>query len=424
MVDRTDGLTSPDSEEREDEALATTFVDARAAETPLERPEAEEPEGDASEVASEFQRTTREAIGRQFNDGTVTIATEDGRIVRQRVNREGFYIYENQGVVHYDLQQETMGDFWNEALVVLSHLIGGRWGEFSSSIEQFYGGGDNYVDPNDQDIFVEVADQVADGEVDRAFRDFQTGGDAPRINVTVRGENLNIPIGDRQTAVIEAIQQVSAGNQTTGRLMQAFWGAESVFGTALRSSTTAWGDFHFIQKSFAGIVNDRGNQIIADMRRDGYNAEADTLQGFIDRGEVGKSLSRHRPFLELRDDPVIATYAAYHLIDQKADAIGADPSNRADWGRIYMAYTTGEGTALLFSRLANRYPNINITDTILNGTAEQFGLDAGVLDDIKDAIRANRGLWETGNNTAAEIERNYAARVAGHAGNFDATFSS
>jgi len=161
MVDRTDGLTSPDSEEREDEALATTFVDARAAETPLERPEAEEPEGDASEVASEFQRTTREAIGRQFNDGTVTIATEDGRIVRQRVNREGFYIYENQGVVHYDLQQETMGDFWNDFLVVLSHVIGGRWGEMSAAVDSMFPT-EVYVDPNDREERIATLRDVAE----------------------------------------------------------------------------------------------------------------------------------------------------------------------------------------------------------------------------------------------------------------------
>ncbi len=173
MADREEGLTSPDIDETEEARLRGSFGDAREAEAPLERTADDEGEPDErSEVAAAFdagatQKTTDLAIGVQNQDGTVNVATEDGRIIRvnrNNINNEGMYVYQDgddEGVVHVALQQGTMGDFWGDVLVVLSHLLGGRWGEMSSSVEMLFPR-EVYVDPNDREERISTLRDVAE----------------------------------------------------------------------------------------------------------------------------------------------------------------------------------------------------------------------------------------------------------------------
>lgn len=174
MADHEEGLTSPDIVDESDEArLRGRFGDAREAETPLERTADEEGEPDErSEVASAFEagvkpETTDLAIGVHNQDGTVNVATEGGRIIRvqrNNINNHGFYKYESgddEGIVHVALEQGTMSDFWGDALVILSHLIAGRWDQMSSSVEMLFPK-EVYVDPNDREERISTLRDVAE----------------------------------------------------------------------------------------------------------------------------------------------------------------------------------------------------------------------------------------------------------------------
>lgn len=172
MADREEGLTSP--ENTEDTELTDRFGTARESETPLER--TTEPEGDEtrSDVAAAFDEgvrpTTAETAGEVNPDGTVNVLGEDGQMVKVRrnhINTQGFYKYEegdDEGIVHYALQQQDMGDIWGQMLVVLSHFLGGRWGEMDMAVETFFPR-DVYVDPNDREQRIStLRDVVEDPE--------------------------------------------------------------------------------------------------------------------------------------------------------------------------------------------------------------------------------------------------------------------
>ena len=241
-------------------------------------------------------------------------------------------------------------------------------------------------------------------------QDVQSGSMVDRNAGIIRGQNLNIPIGERQTSVLNAIDKATNGNENEARLLQAFWGAESVFGTKLKSPTTAQGDFHFTQGTWADTINRRGAEMISEMRQDGYSKEADLLQSYIDNKKVGSSADTHADFLELRNDPVLATYAAKHLIDMKSKVIGADPNNPADWGKIYMAYSAGEGVVIAFEQIKQKYPDMNFHEALRNLTPENSGLTEDAIGAVRHGVKNNPGMFPE-DATAEGVSNHYNDRV-------------
>jgi hypothetical protein len=251
------------------------------------------------------------------------------------------------------------------------------------------------------------------GESQQRFADTSqavSSGGINRERGVITGQNLNIPIGERQTAVLNAIDKATNGNENEARLLQSFWGAESVFGTKLKSPTTAQGDFHFTQGTWADTINRRGAQMISEMREDGYIEKADILQSYIDNKKVGSSATTHSDFLALRNDPVLATYAAKHLIDMKSDAIGADPKNPEDWGKIYMAYSAGEAVVMAFKHIQEKYPNANFHEALRNLTPENSGLSEQTIKAIKHGVENNPGMFPE-DATAEGVLNHYNGRV-------------
>lgn len=355
--------------------------------------------------------------------GDTALTDESGKTVRRgaqtrRIPDSGVVVDEEGNQTHVATPKQSMGDALRQLLELLRILFT-DFEMFPFAVKEAYPESRNIIRPAERKRTFETSSTaVRDGAIERAR-------ESGRITYrTPDGEDLNIPVGERQGKVIAAIDKVTGGDTVKAQLLQSFWGAESRFGTMLRSPTTAWGDFQFTQGTWADTVNRRGTQMIAEMRRDGYNAQADTLQGFIDRGEVGASLRTHRSFLELRDEPIISTYAAHHLIELKSEVIGADPGNIEDWGRIYMAYTTGEATVQLFDLVAKENPNQNIVQRIMTMSLEETGLSATAFRQVKDSIRHNMGLWDDGRQTAADIEAAYTNRIAGHGANFEKTFDN
>ncbi len=163
MADHEEGLTSEADEDRE---LTGQYGEALRAEDPLETPADETTEGPqrSATVAAfdETAQTTTVALGAETPDG-INIQTADGRIIQKRrdqINNQGFYVYDDH-VVHYALQQESMGDIWGDMLTVLSHMLGGRWDQFHSSIDTLFPS-EVYVDPNDREQRIETLTDVAE----------------------------------------------------------------------------------------------------------------------------------------------------------------------------------------------------------------------------------------------------------------------
>jgi hypothetical protein len=264
----------------------------------------------------------------------------------------------------------------------------------------------------DDPIFTSAKKKIdtADKDVDKIKKDSE--------NIEVTDSTGELTLKQRQKSVITAVEKaVDGGHQD---LLLSFWGAESNFGEALKSNTTAQGDFHFIQSTFSNITKNYGNEMVADMVQDGYAAEAAILQKLIDDNKVGANKTDHKEFLNLRNNPVIATYAAKYLTTEIANQNDLDLNNKDHHASVYFAYVNGTATLKVFKRLLDEDPTRDMKKALLNLTPEESGLKQSTINSIKRAVEANAAMFENnGQSTGAAILEKFGARITDHNKEFE-----
>ncbi|MBX2833552.1 MAG: hypothetical protein KTR28_01125 [Micavibrio sp.] len=330
----------------------------------------------------------------------------------QKHRTDGF-IFDNTNTPY---QQRSFGSYLDSLLgILLAVMDYGNYRQrynfdFNSMVNDI--ARETYIDPS-----VDTA-KVFGVDFNQARKDVENG-----VIETARktGVYNGMPLNERQIAVMNAIDKATDGNET--KLLQSFWGAESNFGVSLKSHTSAQGDFQFIQRTFASLINKYGSSIISEMKKDGYGDDANTLQDMINSNKIGSSLSKNAEFLSLRNDPEIATYAAKYLIKDISRTTGLDPQNKADFGGIYMSYVTGPKTYKKFKQLMKENPNQDFKHALMNLTPSESGLSSEAIEDIRTAVQSNESIFDVGNSTGPEVWAEFERRINSKFTSYESTIA-
>lgn len=149
----------------------------------------------------------------------------------------------------------------------------------------------------------------------------------------------NVPMGERQQLVEQAIADASKLTGVDPRLAYGMWGIESSFGKGRLSPTGCKGDWQFCRDTFVGTIKAHKNEFPPEFAE-----------------KVSQVLNGH---MDLRDDPRFSTFVSMFYIKDLAKGLNVDMNDPKQWHRIYMGYNIGPGGALTLLRLAQNGSDVN-----------------------------------------------------------------
>lgn len=149
----------------------------------------------------------------------------------------------------------------------------------------------------------------------------------------------NVPMGERQQLVEQAIADASKLTGVDPRLAYGMWGIESSFGKGRLSPTGCKGDWQFCRDTFVGTIRAHKNEFPPEFAE-----------------KVSQVLNGH---MDLRDDPRFSTFVSMFYIKDLAKGFNVDMNDPKQWHRIYMGYNIGPGGALTLLRLAQNGSDVN-----------------------------------------------------------------